>query len=108
MRRVTDLPTRVKATMAERGVNQAQLGKECGYTQGHISKLLRQTELPSKAEVALKRWIECEPPVLGRAAMIESSDILRLGNLLKKKCDELARLQRRLEKVTIPAGNRQE
>lgn len=108
MRFVIDLLTQVKATMAERGVNQAQLGKECGYTQGHISKLLRQEKLRGKAKVALRRWIDCEPPVLERAATIESSDILRLGNLLKKKCDELARLQRRLEKATSPAGIRQE
>jgi transcriptional regulator with XRE-family HTH domain len=86
-----DLLARVKLIMAEQGMSQDALAESCGLSQGHLSKILAGRPMGARAEARLRAWVE------GAAgAGLDSDEILRLGRLLKRKCEELASLQRRL------------
>jgi transcriptional regulator with XRE-family HTH domain len=90
-----DLLTRVKSIMTEQGTSQGALAESCGLSQGHLSKILAGRPMGPRAEAKLRAWVE------GTAgAALDPDEILRLGRLLKRKCEELASLQRRLSNIS--------
>lgn len=86
-----DLLGRVKSVMAEQGTSQSALAESCGLSQGHLSKILAGRPMGARAESKLRAWVEGSDE-----AALDPDEILKLGRLLKRKCEELASLQRRL------------
>lgn len=86
----------VRRAMRDRGVGQAELARQSGLSQGHLSKVLRSLEMGRRTRDRLRKWLDCPSPEAFERA-VGPDDLLRIGTMLKQHCDELAMISRRLE-----------
>jgi transcriptional regulator with XRE-family HTH domain len=82
--------------MRSRGIGQTELARQCGLSQGHLSKVLRTTEMGRRTRDRLRKWLDHPDQEAFHNAM-GPDDLLRIGTMLKRHCDDLALISRRLE-----------
>jgi transcriptional regulator with XRE-family HTH domain len=90
-----DFRDTILAAMNERGIGQAELARQSGLSQGHLSKVLRTMEMGRRTRDRLQKWLDHAD----QADLVDTvgpDDLLQIGAMLKRHCDELARLSRRL------------
>lgn len=80
--------------MRERGVGQQVLARQCGLSQGHLSKVLRLLTMGQRTRDRLQKWLDF-PDDSERVEVMGADDLVRLGAMLKRHCEELAHLSRR-------------
>lgn len=85
----------VKAAMAERGVRQQALARQCRLSQGHLSKVLKSLHMGPRTRDRLQKWLD-SPEDSSVEGLLEADDLLRLGTLLKRHCEALAMARRRI------------
>lgn len=85
----------VLRAMATRRVGQVELARQSGLSQGHLSKVLRSTEMGRRTRERLQKWLD-NPDEARRQEAVGADDLTRIGLLLKRHCDELASISRRL------------
>ena len=90
-----DLRDQVRQAMRDRGIGQAELARQSGLSQGHISKVLRTMEMGRRTRDRLRKWLD-HPGQEDFQDAMGPDDLLRIGKLLKQHCDELASISRRL------------
>lgn len=97
----------VLAAMAERGVGQAELARQSGLSQGHLSKVLRTREMGRRTRDRLQKWLDY-PQDAGFEHAVGPDDLLQIGAMLKRHCDELALISRRMrDRGALPVGSSQ-
>lgn len=85
----------VLRAMAMRRVGQVELARQSGLSQGHLSKVLRSTEMGRRTRDRLQKWLD-HPDEAKRQEAVGPDDLTRIGRMLKDHCDELASISRRL------------
>ncbi|CAN5374900.1 hypothetical protein BH09PSE3_BH09PSE3_23780 [soil metagenome] len=90
-----ELRDAVLSAMAERGVGQAELARQSGLSQGHLSKVLRTMEMGRRTRDRLQKWLDHADQVEFQDA-VGPDDLLQIGAMLKRHCDELALISRRI------------
>jgi predicted transcriptional regulator len=86
----------VRRAMRDRGVGQAELARQSGLSQGHLSKVLGTLEMGRRTRDRLRKWLDHPSPQAFERA-IGPDDLLRIGTMLKQHCEELAAISRSLE-----------
>lgn len=89
--------------MMARGVGQAELARQCGLSQGHISKVLRSLEMGRRTRDRLQKWLD-HPGESELRDALGPDDLLRIGAMLKRHCDELALISRRVRAASTAQG----
>ena len=82
--------------MRTRGIGQAELARQSGLSQGHLSKVLRTMKMGRRTRDRLRKWLD-HPSQEEFRNVMGPDDLLRIGTMLKRHCDELALISRRLE-----------
>ena len=81
--------------MLDRGVGQQELARQSGLSQGHLSKVLRTTKIGRRTGDRLRKWLDY-PGQAAREEAVGPDDLMRIGAMLKRHCDELALISRRM------------
>jgi transcriptional regulator with XRE-family HTH domain len=100
-----DLREAVQLAMAERGVGQAELARQSGLSQGHLSKVLRTMKMGRRTRDRLQKWLDHADHADFQHA-VGPDDLLQIGAILKRHCDELAQLSRRMRAGATPPAER--
>lgn len=90
-----ELREAVLSAMAERGVGQVELAQQSGLSQGHLSKVLRTMEMGRRTRDRLQKWLD-HPDKIEFHDAVGPDDLLQIGAMLKRHCDELALISRRI------------
>lgn len=85
----------VLTAMAERGVGQVELARQSGLSQGHLSKVLRAMEMGRRTRDRLQKWLD-HPSQAEFQDAVGPDDLLQIGMMLKRHCEELASISRRM------------
>ena len=83
----------VISAMHNRGVGQLDLARQSGLSQGHRSKVLRSLPMGRRTRDRLQKWLD-DPELSDRERAIDADELVRIGSLLKQRCDELAMISR--------------
>lgn len=83
----------VKIAMAERGVRQQALARQCRLSQGHLSKVLKTLPMGPRTRDRLQKWLD-SPDDSAPEGLLDADALLRLGAMLKRHCEALAMVQR--------------
>lgn len=83
----------VISAMHDRGVGQLDLARQSGLSQGHLSKVLRSLPMGRRTRDRLQKWLD-HPELSDRERAIDADELVRIGSLLKQRCDELAMISR--------------
>jgi hypothetical protein len=94
----------VRKAMAERGVGQVELARQSGLSQGHLSKVLRTTEMGRRTRDRLQKWLD-HPDQSEFQQAVGPDDLLQIGAMLKRHCDELALLSRRMQAQAVQGAD---
>ena len=84
----------VLQAMQDRRVSQLDLADLCGLSQGHLSKVLRSLPMGRRTKSRLQKWLDYPDEEI-RNRILNAEDLMNLGAMLKRHCDELARASRR-------------